>query len=86
MACLAALSGPTFTADPCPEPPESFRCPRRVQQMNGAAGKAPAPENAGQSVPPVPPAGEPEGAERWSPTRLVRTCVASLGRVPRSAR
>lgn len=30
VACLATPSGPTFTADPCPEPPESFRCPRRI--------------------------------------------------------
>jgi len=29
IACLAALSGPAFTADPCPEPPDAFRCPFR---------------------------------------------------------
>lgn len=82
VACLATLSGPTFTADPCPEPPESFRCPRRVQrlvqQMKGSAGEAPAPEPPDESAPPAVPVAEPEGAERWSPRRLVRTCVASL--------
>ncbi|AWM36183.1 hypothetical protein GobsT_72950 [Gemmata obscuriglobus] len=81
VACLATLSGPTFATDPCPEPPESFRCPRRVrrlvQQMKGPAGEVAPPETVDESTPPVP-AGEPEGAERWSPTRLVRTCVASL--------
>jgi hypothetical protein len=83
VACLATLSGPTFAADPCPEPPESFRCPRRVQrlvqQMKGSAGgEAPAQENPGEPAPPVPPAGEPEGTARWSPKLLVRTCVASM--------
>lgn len=46
VACLATLTGPTFGADPCPEPPESFQCPRRVQrlvaQMKGQAGETPA--------------------------------------------
>jgi hypothetical protein len=82
VACLATLSGPTFTIDPCPEPPESFQCPRRVQrlvqQMKGSAGEAAAQENRDEPTPPVPPVGEPEGPERWSPKRLVRTCVASL--------
>lgn len=82
VACLATLSGPTFAADPCPEPPESFQCPRRVRrlvaQMKGSAGEAVAPDNPGEWTPPVPPAGKPEGAARWSPKRLVRTCVASL--------
>jgi len=76
------LSGPTFAADPCPEPPEAFRCPRRVQrlvaQMKGAAGEAVAPEDPDESTPPVPPVGEPERTARWSPERRVRTCVASL--------
>jgi hypothetical protein len=44
IACLVTLNGPTFAADPCPEVPESFLCPRRVQrlvsQMKGQAGEA----------------------------------------------
>lgn len=82
IACLATLSGPTFATDPCPEPPEAFLCPRRVQrlvaQMRGQAGEAGPREIAEE-------AGEQAGdgsrtppAERWSPARLVRTCVASL--------
>jgi hypothetical protein len=82
VACLATLTGPTFAADPCPEPPQSFQCPRRVQRlvarMKGAAGEAAAQETLDESAPPVPPAGEPEGHPRWSPERLVRTCVASM--------
>jgi hypothetical protein len=82
VACLATLSGPTFVADPCPEPPESFRCPRRVQrlvtQMKGSASEATAAENQGEPTPRVPGTGEPEGHLRWSPERLVRTCVASM--------
>ncbi|MDY3559626.1 hypothetical protein R5W23_000621, partial [Gemmata sp. JC673] len=82
VACLATLSGPTFAADPCPEPPESFCCPRRVrrlvQPMKGATGESGTAENPDQSTSPRPPTGGPEGIERWSPARLVRTCVASL--------
>ena len=82
VACLATLSGPAFAADPCPEPPESFRCPRRVQrlvaQMKGQAGEAAAPENPDEPAPAAAAAGDSEGTERWSPERLVRTCVASL--------
>jgi hypothetical protein len=82
MACLATLAGPTFASDPQPEPPDSFLCPRRVrrlvQQMKGQAGEAEPQEIPGE---PSDPATEPVGAEpprRWSPQRLVRTCVASL--------
>jgi hypothetical protein len=82
VACLATLSGPSFAADPCPEPPDAFQCPRRVQrlvaQMKGSAGEAAAQERPDESTPPVAPVGAPEGTERWSPERLVRTCVASL--------
>jgi hypothetical protein len=82
IACLATLAGPTFTGDPQPDPPEAFLCPRRVQrlvsQMKGQAGRDDAQEIPGESAPapaePIP-AGSPE---RWSPERLVRTCVASL--------
>jgi hypothetical protein len=79
IACLATLTGPTFAADPCPEPPESFLCPRRVQrlvsQMKGQAGR-----DQTQEIPEEPTAAalEPMAAERWSPERSVRTCVASL--------
>jgi hypothetical protein len=83
IACLATLSGPTFATDPQPEPPESFRCPRRVQrlvsQMKGQAGRDDAPEvpegSATAAAEPV----DPAPTRRWSPERLVRTCVASLG-------
>jgi hypothetical protein len=82
IACLATLSGPTFATDPQPEPPASFLCPRRVQrlvaQMKGQAGSDDAREIPAE---PSPEAVEPVGAgstERWSPVRLVRTCVASL--------
>ena len=49
------LSGPTFTTDPRPEPPESFLCPRRVQrlvsQMKGQAGEADPQEIRGANRP-----------------------------------
>jgi len=82
IACLATLTSQTFVADPCSEPPEAFRCPRRVQrlvsQMKGQAGEANAPEIPEESADPVVPSVEASESERWSPERLVRTCVASL--------
>ena len=82
IACLATLRGPTFTDDPQPEPPESFLCPRRVQRlvarMKGQAGEADPQEILGEEADRKVASGEGGSAERWSPERLVRTCVASL--------
>jgi hypothetical protein len=82
IACLATLSGPTFATDPCPEPPASFLCSRRVQrlvsQMKGQAGRDETQEipeeSAAEAIEPV----AAQSTRRWSPQRLVRTCVASL--------
>ena len=83
IACLATLSGPTFPTDPCPEPPESFVCPRRVQRlvagMKGQAGEADPQEIPEQSAA-TGTAGTAPPEDRWSPARRVRTCVASLER------
>lgn len=83
IACLATLAGPTFATDPCPEPPESLLCPRRVQrlvgQMKGQAGEADPQEICEESDDPTGEQPRKPSEERWSPTRLVRTCVASLG-------
>jgi len=82
IACLATLTGPTFAADPCPEPPHSFLCPRRIRrlvtQMKKTAGDANPPENPDDSGPPADRASVPHPRGRWSPVRVVRTCVASL--------
>jgi hypothetical protein len=82
IACLATLTGPTFTADPCPEPPHSFLCPRRVRrlvsQMKRTAAEVDTPETSSVPDDTGTPATEPRSAERWSPVRRVRTCVASL--------
>ncbi len=82
IACLATLSGTTFTVDPCPEPPPAFQCPRRVQrlvaQMKGDAGEAPRQEIPEESSDSSHRSARTEDGERWSPTRLVRTCVASM--------
>lgn len=82
VACLATLTSTVLASDPQPEPPESFQCPRRVQrlvqQMKGQAGEAILQEIVDK---PAHPAGElvaVEATQRWSPERLVRTCVASL--------
>jgi hypothetical protein len=82
VACLATLSSTTFVSDPQPEPPESFQCPRRiqrlVQQMKGQAGEANLQEVVDESANPAAPLADVAAPERWSPERLVRTCVASL--------
>jgi hypothetical protein len=82
IACLATLAGPTFADDPQPEPPESFLCPRRVQrlvsQMKGLSGEADPQEILGEQADSGATCDEAQPAERWSPVRLVRTCVASL--------
>jgi hypothetical protein len=82
VACLATLTSATFASDPQPEPPESFQCPRRVQrlvqQMKGQSGEANPQEILDDPVDPRPEPPEVPLPQRWSPTRLVRTCVASL--------
>lgn len=82
IACLATLGGPRFAEDPQPEPPESFLCPRRVQrlvaQMKGLAGEADPQEILEESTGSGAALLAGPAADRWSPVRLVRTCVASL--------
>lgn len=82
IACLATLTSSTFATDPQPEPPESFRCPRRVRrlvtQMKGQAGQDDAPEILEEPAAPMVGRAAVESTQRWSPERLVRTCVASL--------
>jgi hypothetical protein len=82
VACLATLDSATFANDPQPEPPDAFRCPRRVQrlvaQMKGQAGEADPRENPDESADRDARPAAVGVSERWSPERLVRTCVASL--------
>jgi hypothetical protein len=82
VACLATLTSSTFAEDPQPEPPNSFQCPRRVKrvvtQMKGQAGEANPQEIPDEPVDPEVKRVEAEATGRWSPERLVRTCVASL--------
>lgn len=81
VACLVTLSDIAGAIDPCPEPPESFVQPRRIQrlvrQMAGRSGDGDAPP---VDEPPAdaPASGAAPEAEPWSPQRRVRTCVASL--------
>ena len=81
VAVLVTLTSSTFAHDPCPELPESFQCPRRVKrlvtQMKGQAGEANPQEIPDESSRPVTDSTETETPPRWSPVRLVRTCVAS---------
>jgi hypothetical protein len=82
IACLATLAGPTFPADPCPEPPAAFLCPRRVRrlvsQMKRATAEGDAGDTSAGADAPVVSSPEPPHRRRWSPERVVRTCVASL--------
>lgn len=82
VACLTTLTSSTYAHDPCPEPPDSFSCPRRVKrlvtQMKGRAGEANPQEIPDEPADPVTDSTATATPERWSPTRLVRTCVASM--------
>jgi hypothetical protein len=82
IACLATLQGPTFTTDPCPEPPPAFQCPRRVQrlvnQMKRATSVTNSQEISEESIPTRPRSGRLCDGQRGSPVRLVMTCVASM--------
>jgi hypothetical protein len=82
VAALVTLSGSASPTDPCPEPPESFVCPRRVQRlvagMKGRAGEADPHEIPEESAVGTGPVVSAPPEDRWSPVRLVRTCVASL--------
>lgn len=82
IACLATLAGATFGRDPQPDPPAAFLCPRRVErlvrQMKGQAGEAGPEDILAEPVDAGARRAEAEATARWSPRRLVRTCVASL--------
>jgi hypothetical protein len=82
IACLATLKSLVFADDPQAEPPEAFQCPRRVQrlveQMKGQAGESNLQEIPEELTDPEVKESRVESTQRWSPQRLVRTCVASL--------
>lgn len=83
VACLVTLNSQEGQADPCPEPPPSLLQPRRIQRlvsrMGGLAGDAPQEERRQEDAEATGEAGASEAeAGRWSPERLVRTCVASM--------
>jgi hypothetical protein len=82
IACLATFSSRSFTSDPQPEPPKSFECPRRVErlvkQMKGQAGDATELEIPAQTSDPAASPQDAKESKRWSPERLVQTCVASV--------
>lgn len=80
IACLLSLPSPTHAQDPQPEPPASFREPRRVQRlvqkMKGLSGEQPTQEDTSAN-PPGPEPSPRRVAEPPPPGRL-RTCLASL--------
>jgi hypothetical protein len=86
VACLVTLRSQTFEQDPQPEPPPSFREPRRVRrlvtQMKGLAGEnsQDLSQHAAENEEPVSEQSPPKTTADYpaSPRRLVRTCVASM--------
>lgn len=79
LACLVSLKSEVSKHDPQPEPPPSFREPRRVQrlvqQMKGLSGDPP-PEEAAEEK--EPPPKQAKAKKTQGPQRQVRTCVASM--------
>jgi len=79
LACLVTLKSEVLEQDPQPEPPPSFREPRRVQrlvqQMKGLSGEV-LEEEATDKEKSTP---KPTKAKKiQGPKRDVRTCVASM--------
>lgn len=86
VACLHTLLGPTFEADPRPEPPPCFLDHRYVADLtrdlksrNGLAGKDPEEELPTSSTGVAGAANATSEASEpvWPPKRVVRTCVAT---------
>ena len=83
VACSITLQGEVYAQDPQPEPPPSFRQPRRlerlVRQMAGQAGEA-LPETADATLATVEESAAVSDptAEPWAPQKRLRTCVASM--------
>jgi len=86
VACLITLQSEPSEQDPQPEPPPSFRQPRRVrrlvEQMKGLAGENNShdpEENAVENEESTPEQPLPEKTSDYpaSPRRLVRTCLGS---------
>jgi hypothetical protein len=82
VACLVTLRSVEHAHDPQPEPPPSFLQPRRIQrlvrQMGGLAGDVTHEDRGQEDAAPGEAERHAAEAERWSPERLVRTCVASM--------
>ena len=85
IACLVTLKSQVFDEDPQPQLPDSYKNCRRVQrlvqQMQGQAaegGKADEVEPEALPAVDLPVPAESDDLNRWSPVRLVRTCVASM--------
>ncbi len=86
VACLVTLQSDVSASDPQPEPPPSFREPRRVRrlviQMKGLAAEnsQDLEQNAAEDEESVPEQPQPKKTADYSasPRRLVRTCVASM--------
>jgi hypothetical protein len=85
IACLVTLQSQVVEEDPQPQLPISFlqarRVQRLVQQMQGQAAEGDCPAEASPDAPSeeaLPAVAEPDDPQRWSPVRLVRTCLASM--------
>jgi hypothetical protein len=86
VACLVTLKSAVLASDPQPEPPPSFREPRRVRrlvtQMKGLAGEnsQDLEQNTAENEESMPEQPPPKKTADYpaSPRRLVRTCVASM--------
>jgi hypothetical protein len=82
IACLVTLKSEVQQSDPQPEPPESFLQPRRVQrlvqQMKGLSTDTPQEEREPAEASPLDERPATPQERRGAPTKLVRTCVASM--------
>jgi len=82
VACLVSMRSDTHEADPQPEPPPSFRDARRVARLVQQFQAQSAPPADEVAVAEAAAEREPAAASERpkKPERLVRTCVATMGK------
>jgi hypothetical protein len=79
VARLQTMAAKTFAVDPCPEPPECFLDPKKLQKLLKPEEEVEPP--AEKTVESKQIDAERVQASRWQPVPLVRTCVATMAKV-----
>ncbi len=83
IGCLMRMSGETFEQDPHPELPRCFADKTQVASICEAHSQSPSNQKEMHETPvnveDTASGGEETSPQAWRPTRLFRTCIATLG-------